>query len=302
MPSPGRGIEDRRHLDTVVDLVVGPRLRPLEGVTVNRVWPTPRRRLIGPFIFLDHMQRVELPAGVGLDVPPHPHIGLATVTWLFAGELMHADSLGVRQPIRPGDLNWMTAGRGITHSERTTDDDRARASQLHGIQAWVALPTEAEASAPTFEHVAAADLPVMEGGGARLRLIAGRAFGMESPVATLSPLFYLEATLDGDSALDLPPALGDRGIYIVSGRISIDGHDYPEGRLLALARDRACRIHAPAPTTLMLLGGAPLDGNRSIWWNFVARDDARIEAARQDWAAGNFPKVPGDDDFMPLPV
>jgi hypothetical protein len=302
MPTPGRAIEDRRHLDTVVDLVVGPRRRPLEGVTVNRVWPTPRQRLIGPFIFLDHLQCVDLPAGVGLDVPPHPHIGLATVTWLFAGELMHADSLGVRQPIRPGELNWMTAGRGITHSERSTDEDRARASQLHGVQAWVALPAESESGEPTFEHVAAADLPLIECDGVRLRLIAGRAFGIESPVATQSALFYLEATLDSGSTLDLPPELGERGIYIVSGQISIDSFDYRDGRLLVLGPDRGCRIEAIGETRLMLLGGAPLGGDRSIWWNFVASDAAKIEAARHDWAAGNFPKVPGDDEYMPLPV
>jgi redox-sensitive bicupin YhaK (pirin superfamily) len=301
MPSPGRAIEDRRHLDTVVDLVVGPRLRPLEGVTVNRVWPTPRRRLIGPFIFLDHLQRVDLSVGVGLDVPPHPHIGLATVTWLFAGELMHADSLGVRQPIRPGELNWMMAGRGITHSERSTGEDRARASELHGIQAWVAVPRESESLEPTFEHVGAADLPLIEQGGARLRLIAGSAYGLESPVATQSPLFYLDATLDAGSTLDLPAELGERGIYIVSGQISIDAFDYREGRLLVLDRDRACRIEALRPTRLMLLGGAPLDGDRAIWWNFVASDEATIETAKRDWAAGRFPRVPGDDDYMPLP-
>jgi redox-sensitive bicupin YhaK (pirin superfamily) len=296
MPSPGRAIEDRRHLDTVVDLVVGPRLRPLEGVTVNRVWPTPRQRLIGPFIFLDHLQSIELPAGVGLDVPPHPHIGLATVTWLFAGELMHADSLGVRQPIRPGELNWMTAGRGITHSERSTDEDRARASQLHGVQAWVALPAEAETGEPTFEHVAAADLPLIERDGVRLRLIAGHAFGSESPVATQSALFYLEATLDSGSTLDLPPELGERGIYIVSGRISIDSFGYREGRLLVLGRDRGCRIRAIEETRLMLLGGAPLGAQRTIWWNFGASDAAKRAAARHDWDAGHFPEDPGPAD------
>jgi hypothetical protein len=215
---------------------------------------------------------------------------------------MHADSLGVRQPIRPGELNWMTAGRGITHSERSTDEDRARASQLHGVQAWVALPAESESGEPTFEHVAAADLPLIECDGVRLRLIAGRAFGIESPVATQSALFYLEATLDSGSTLDLPPELGERGIYIVSGQISIDSFDYRDGRLLVLGPDRGCRIEAIGETRLMLLGGAPLGGDRSIWWNFVASDAAKIEAARHDWAAGNFPKVPGDDEYMPLPV
>jgi redox-sensitive bicupin YhaK (pirin superfamily) len=298
----GRAIEDRRHLDTVVDLVVGPRPRLLEGFTVNRVWPVPRRRLIGPFIFLDHLMPADLPAGTGFDVPPHPHIGLATVTWLFEGELMHADSLGVRQAIRPGELNWMTAGRGIAHSERSTDAERAQASRIHGTQAWVALPEAAETAEPTFEHVRAADLPSIELDGAGLRLIAGQAYGAKSPVATASPLFYLDAALETDARLDLPPELGERGIYIVAGEIEIDGFDYGAGRLLALANDRPCEIRARAAARLMLLGGAALGGDRAIWWNFVASDEARIEAAKQDWAGGRFAPVAGDDERMPLPV
>ena len=302
MPGRGRGIEDRSEFDTVVDLVVGPRLRSLEGLTVNRVWPTPRRRLIGPFIFLDHMQPAELPAGQGLDVPPHPHIGLATVTYLFEGELMHADSLGMRQPIRPGELNWMAAGRGITHSERSTDYDRARASRIHGVQAWVALPTEAEIAEPTFEHVDAARLPRIELAGATLCLIAGEAFGERSPVAIASPLFYLEARLDAGSTIDLPAELGERGIYIVAGAIEIDGYDYAAGRILVLQNASPCCIRALKASHLMLLGGAPLEGHREVWWNFVASDAAAIEGARADWGAGRFPQVPGDDEVMPLPV
>jgi hypothetical protein len=298
---PDRAIEDRRHLGTVVELVVGPRLRPLEGFTVNRVWPTPRRRLIGPFVFLDHLVPCELAPGAGFDVPPHPHIGLATVTWLFDGELLHADSLGVRQAIRPGELNWMTAGRGIAHSERSTDAERARASRLHGAQAWVALPEAAETAEPGFEHVAAGDLPVVERDGARLRLIAGEAYGARSPAQTASPLFYLEARLEAGAALEFPPELGERGIYIVDGTIGIGGDDYAAGRLLVLAGERACRIRAREAATLMLLGGAPLAGDRAIWWNFVASDAAMIEAAKRDWAADRFPRVPGDDERMPLP-
>jgi redox-sensitive bicupin YhaK (pirin superfamily) len=298
----GRAIEDRRHLDTVVDLVVGPRLRPLGGFTVNRVWPTPHRRLIGPFIFLDHLVLAELPAGKGFDVPPHPHIGLATVTWLFEGELMHADSLGVRQAIRPGELNWMTAARGIAHSERSTGAERAQPSRVHGAQAWVALPQAAEAAEPTFEHIAAADLPSIEREGARLRLIAGEAYGERSPVSTASPLFYIEAALETNAVLAFPPELGQRGIYIVSGEIEIDGDEYRGGRLLALADGRACEIRARGAAALLLLGGAPLDGDRGIWWNFVSSDDAKIEAAKRDWTAGRFPPVPGDEERMPLPA
>ena len=302
MPTRQGAIEDRTDLGTVVELVVGPRLRPLEGVTVNRVWPTPRRRLIGPFIFLDHLQPVELPAGEGLDVPPHPHIGLATVTWLFEGELMHADSLGIRQAIRPGELNWMTAGRGITHSERTTDEERARRSRLHGVQVWVALPRDVESAAPTFEHVAAVDLPVIETEDARLTLIAGEAYGGKAPVATASRLFYLEARLRAGASVDFPPELGERGVYIVAGAVEIDGYAYGAGRILVLAAARACRIRAPEPATLMLLGGAALEGDRAIWWNFVACDAAAIEAAKADWAEGRFAGVPGDDERMSMPA
>jgi len=294
-------IDDRRHLDTVVDLVVGPRRRLLEGFTVNRVWPIPARRLIGPFIFLDHLEDAELPPGAGFDVPPHPHIGLATVTWLFDGELMHADSLGIRQQLVPGELNWMSAGRGITHSERSTPAARAAASRLHGVQSWVALPAADERKEPSFQHVSRAALPLIETDSLRLQLIAGQAFGAESPVQTASPLFYADATLAAGGELDLPPGLGQRGIYIVSGRIEIDGFDYPAGRLLVLADGRDCRVFTADGTRLMLLGGEPLEGEREIWWNFVSSDPAQIEAARRDWADGRFPAVAGDDERMPLP-
>jgi redox-sensitive bicupin YhaK (pirin superfamily) len=291
-----------RSLDPVVETVVGPRLRSLEGLTVNRVWPTARRRLIGPFIFLDHMQPIGLPAGRGFDVPPHPHIGLATVTYLFEGELMHADSLGIRQPIRPGDLNWMTAGRGIAHSERSTDSERSRPSRLHGMQAWVALPRAVEQQPPRFEHVGADALPRFAVDDARLTLIAGAAFGRSAPVATASPLFYFEARIESGGVLELPADLGERGVYLVEGEIEIDGEPYGAGRMLVLKASRSCRIEARANTRLMLLGGEPLDGERLIWWNFVASDAASIEAAKADWSAGRFPAVPGDPELMPLPA
>lgn len=302
MAQQGRAIDDLGHLGTVVETAVGPRLRPLEGLTVNRVWPTARRRLIGPFVFLDHLQPTVLAPGQGLDVPPHPHIGLATVTWLFEGELMHADSLGFRQPIRPGELNWMTAGRGIAHAERTPASAREQAGRIHGAQAWVALPVAEERCEPRFEHVPADRLPLIEQAGARLRLIAGEAFGERSPVATASPLFYLEAQLDAGARIGLPPELGQRGVYTVSGRIAIEGYAYEAGRLLVLADDRPCEISAVEPALLMLLGGAALEADRAIWWNFVASDPALIEAAKADWAAGRFAAVPGDDERMPLPA
>jgi redox-sensitive bicupin YhaK (pirin superfamily) len=293
---------DPSSLDPVVELVVGPRLRPLEGVTVNRVWPTARRRLIGPFIFLDHLQPVALPAGQGLDVPAHPHIGLATVTYLFAGELMHRDSLGIVQPIRPGDLNWMTAGRGIAHSERSTDEERARPSRIHGVQAWVALPRASELAAPRFEHVSKADLPQFVMGDAWLTLIAGTAYGRTAPVSTDSPLFYVEARLESGGALEVPAQLGERGVFVVEGAIAIEGKTYEGGRLLVLRDTQPCLVEAKESTRLMLLGGEPLDGERLIWWNFVASDAALIEAAKLDWAQGHFPAVPGETGRMSLPA
>lgn len=284
-----------------VELVVGPRPRPLGGLEVNRVWPTAKRRLIGPFIFLDHLLPATLARGVGLDVPPHPHIGLATVTYLFTGELAHTDSLGCRQLIRPRELNWMTAGRGITHAERTPPTERARESSIHGTQAWVALPRAVENCAPSFVHYDAAALPVLEWPGVNMRLIAGAAFGARSPVATASELFYLEAEITEGSALTLPGGLGQRGCYIVAGRVRVGPIEYEAGRLLVLADGADIAIEALAMARLMLLGGQPLDGERQIWWNFVASDPARIEAARRDWAEEHFPPVPGDDERMPLP-
>jgi len=285
-----------------VGLVVGPRRRPLGDLEVNRVWPTARRRLIGPFIFLDHLLRAQLPPGRGLDVPPHPHIGIATVTYLFEGELMHTDSLGSRELIRPGELNWMTAGRGITHAERTPAAERARASVIHGTQAWVALPRDAESCAPTFEHYGAAVLPLLERRGVRMRLIAGAAFGERSPVATASDLFYLDAEMAAGATLVLPDALGQRGCYVVTGSVRVGTIAYEEGRIIVLADGADVGIEAVAPSRVMLLGGPPLDGDREIWWNFVASDPARIERAKRDWAEGRFPPVPGDAERMPLPA
>lgn len=288
--------------DSVVERTVGPRLRPLGGLTVNRVWPTARRRLIGPFIFFDHMQPAELPPGRGLDVPPHPHIGLATVTYLFEGELMHADSLGFKQAIRPGELNWMTAGRGITHAERSTAAERRNQSRIHGVQSWVALPADAEDGEPAFEHYAADRLPQLERPGISLRLIAGAAFGLRSPVWTLSELFYAEARLDEGASLSLAAALGERAVFVVSGELACGGQPYAAGRLVVLRDGADIEITALTASHCMLLGGAPLDGERHIWWNFVSSRSERIEAAKQDWQAGRFPAVPGDPERMSLPA
>jgi redox-sensitive bicupin YhaK (pirin superfamily) len=284
-----------------VVLTVGPRHRDLMGLTVNRVWPTARRRLIGPFVFFDHLLHASLSPGVGLDVPPHPHIGLATVTYLFDGEIMHADSMGVRQPIRPGELNWMHAGAGVTHSERSTEQERSAQTTVHGTQAWVALPSDAESSEPYFAHHSADELPGFERSGVAMKLIAGAAFGFEAPVATLSPLFYLEADFANGARLELPVELGQRSAYVIAGAVRVDGNEYAEGQMLVFDDLSAVEVEAMVPSKLMLLGGEPLTGDRFVWWNFVASSEDRIEAAKERWASKQFPEVPGDADYMPMP-
>jgi redox-sensitive bicupin YhaK (pirin superfamily) len=284
-----------------VALTVGPRLRDLAGFAVNRVWPTARRRLVGPFVFFDHMLPVELPAGVGLDVPPHPHIGLATVTYLFAGEIEHRDSLGSRQIIRPGDLNWMHAGRGIVHSERSSTAVRAARSELHAIQSWVALPQAQEDSEPSFRHYSRRDLPSVVDDGIELDLLAGKAFGLASPVECASALFYVRASLAEGRSIVLPAALGQRAAYVVSGAVNVARRRYERSQLLVFQDESAVTVEAESPALLMLFGGQPLDGERHVWWNFVASDSDRIAAAKRDWSEGRMPGVPGDSERMPLP-
>ena len=284
-----------------VELVIGPRIRPLGGLEVNRVWPTARRRLVGPFIFFDHMVRAGLPAGHGLDVPPHPHIGLATVTYLFEGEILHADSLGCRQVIRPGEINWMTAGRGITHSERTTDLERGRDSAIHGVQTWVALPRTLEACEPAFMHYGRDALPSVTLDGFELSVLAGSAFGAHAGVQPGFDLFYAAATGEAGAELSLPAGLGQRGIYVLDGAVDIGGQRYEAGRVLVLADGGDVRLSLAAAGRLMLFGGQPLDSDRHIDWNFVSSDPAAIERAKADWQARRFPRVPGDDGYMPLP-
>jgi redox-sensitive bicupin YhaK (pirin superfamily) len=286
----------------VVELGVGPRLRPLGGTQVNRVWPTARRKLIGPFIFFDHLQPTELPPGLGIDVPPHPHIGLATITYLFAGELIHRDSLGVEQAICPGDVNWMTAGRGIVHSERSGPGERARPSMLHGVQCWVALPTAAEHDEPSFRHWPADVLPIVETPGIRLRVIAGAAFGATAPVATATPLFYVEADVHEGASVALDADLGQRGVYVVSGTVVVDGSRHGAGRLIVLRDGVSATLTATVTAKLMMIGGAPLGGERYIWWNFVASTVEQIEAAKLAWSENRFAAVPGDEERMSMPT
>lgn len=289
-------------LPASVDLLITPRTRDLgEGFTVRRVLPYARRRHVGPFVFFDHMGPVQFEPGQGLDVRPHPHIGLATVTYLFEGEIMHRDSLGVVQPIRPGDVNWMVAGKGIAHSERTRPELRQSGAPLHGIQSWFALPRAHEETEPTFHHHPASSLPEIEKPGVRLRLIAGSAFGATSPAQTFAPMFYLDAQMSSGATLPLPDGYEEQAVYVAIGEILLEDQVYGEGTMLVLKPNVRPTITARGAARLMLLGGAPLDGERHLWWNFVSSSKERIEQAKADWRSGNWPKVPGETEFIPLP-
>jgi redox-sensitive bicupin YhaK (pirin superfamily) len=275
--------------------------RDIGGFSVRRVLPAVPKQMIGPFIFFDHMGPARLAPGEGLDVRPHPHIGLATVTYLFEGEILHRDSLGSVQPIRPGDVNWMTAGRGIAHSERTPPELRAAGPGVHGIQTWVALPRASEEVEPSFFHHPKASLPVLELQGATLRVIAGRAFGVRSPVAVFSDTLYAAVDLEPGASLALPPEHAERGVYVVEGNVTIGDTAIEPGQLAVLAEGVEAEVRAPFSATLMLLGGAKMDGPRFIWWNFVSSARERIERAKADWRADRFGAVPGDTERIPLP-
>ena len=281
--------------------VVESRRRDLGGFTVRRILPYAGGRMVGPFIFLDHMGPVSFSAGNGLDVRPHPHICLATVTFLFEGEIEHRDSLGVVQTIRPGEVNWMTAGSGIAHSERTGAALRASGHRLHGLQSWVALPAADEECAPAFHHFSSEQLPVRDGDGIRLRLIAGEAFGLSSPVQVFSQMFYVDATLERDALLDMPDEHAERAAYVVEGEVEIEGRKFGEGTLLVIAEGSSARLRATTASHVALLGGARLESERHIWWNFVASSTERIERAKRDWEAGKFARVTGDPEIMPMP-
>jgi redox-sensitive bicupin YhaK (pirin superfamily) len=271
-----------------------------DGFTVRRTLPAAERRMVGPFVFFDQMGPATIEAGRGLDVRPHPHIGLATVTYLFEGEILHRDSLGTVQPIRPGDVNWMTAGRGIVHSERTPLELRGKPSPLFGIQAWVGLPMEHEEAAPAFLHVGAADLPVMQERDARIRLIAGSLYGARSPVPTLSGLFYADAVLDAGARITLLPEHDERAAYVAAGAVECDGRECGQGAMLVFREGADVSVTARAASRVLLLGGEPI-GPRHIWWNFVSSRKERIGRAADDWKARRFDAVPGETEFIPLP-
>ena len=286
-----------------IELVLEARSRDLGGFVVQRVLPSPARRLVGPFIFFDHFGPVAFEPGRGMNVRPHPHIGLATVSYLFDGEIVHRDSLGSLQPIRPGDVNWMTAGHGIVHSERTSPERLESGASLHGIQSWVALPLEAEDSEPRFEHTPVTSLPRVTREGMRLTVVLGEMAGQRSPVRVASPTFYADAELDADASLGVPADYEERAAYVVSGRVACDGREFTRGTMVVFRPGERVRMNAAEPARVMLLGGAKLAGERHIFWNFVSSSAERIERAKDDWKAGRFPKVPGDEtEFIPLPA
>ena len=272
----------------------------LGGFEVLRILPWAGGRMVGPFIFLDQMGPVVFAPGAGIDVRPHPHIGLATVTYLYEGEILHRDSLGVVRAIRPGEVNWMTAGRGIAHSERTAPEVRARGHRLWGLQSWVALPPGHEEDAPSFLHFSKEQLPLIEKNGIELRLIAGALLGATSPVPTLSTMFYADAAMSIRSSLTLTPEHEERAVYIVQGALEVEDEVYNAGTLLVLAPGESVDLTAFGNSRVALLGGAPV-GERHIWWNFVSSLAERIEAAKRDWTEGRFPQVPGETEFIPLP-
>jgi redox-sensitive bicupin YhaK (pirin superfamily) len=286
---------------SAIERVIPGRPRDLGGFSVRRVLPAAGRQTIGPFIFFDHMGPARFEPGRGVDVRPHPHIGLATVTYLFEGAFLHRDSLGTVQLIEPGAVNWMVAGRGIAHSERTPPELRGGGSKIHGIQTWFALPLAREEDAPSFEHHPAAALPELERDGAVLRVVAGEAYGARSPVGVASPTLYVDAKLATGAELALPDDVVERAVYVASGALSIGGETFATGTMVEFTAGAAATIAATEPSRVMLLGGAPLDGPRHIWWNFVSSTRDRIEQAKSDWREERFSAVPGDTERIPLP-
>ncbi len=283
-------------------LSIPPRVHDLGGgFTVKRLLPHAKLRSVGPFVFFDHIGPALLDAAHPLEVRPHPHIGLATVTYLWEGAIMHRDSLGSLQEINPGDVNWMTAGRGIAHSERTPERLLGKPHRMHGLQTWVALPREHEEAEPAFVHHPAATLPVVELPGAHLTIVAGHAFGERAPVAVLSDTLYVSIDLQAGAALTIPAEHRERALYPVAGELELDGEALPLEHLAVLEPGEEPMLRARTDARVMLLGGAPLDGPRHVWWNFVSSSRERIEQAKADWREGRFGQVPGETEFIPLP-
>ncbi|HEX6613926.1 MAG TPA: pirin family protein [Rhodanobacteraceae bacterium] len=283
-------------------LLLHGREHDLGGFHVRRLLPQVGCRSIGPFVFFDHMGPARFPAGVGVDVRPHPHIGLATVTWLFEGVMRHRDTLGSVQDIRPGAVNWMTAGRGIAHSERTPPEARVEGAPLHGIQTWVALPLADQETEPAFHHVANERLPKIEGDGVRLTVVAGDAQGLRSPVRVFSPTLYLAGDMEHGATFELDDGHEQRALYVVEGAVGIGDQRVERHTLAVLPAKGRVRMNANADARVVIFGGAALDAPRHLWWNFVSSSRERIEQAKRDWVEGRFGLVPGDDqEFIPLP-
>lgn len=284
----------------VIELLIEPETKDLGEFTVRRALPDKRRQRVGPFIFFDHMGPAEFPPGSGVNVRSHPHIGLATITYLFEGEILHRDSLGYVQPIRPGEINWMTAGKGIVHSEKVTPELLESGQKLHGLQTWVALPLEDEEAEPRFEHYDADGIPGLARDGVEITVVIGTAYGETSPVQTSSETLYVEARLDDGASLALPDA-EELAVYVVDGEVMLDGRAVTGGVLAVLVNGKTATITANGSAHVMLCGGDTLEGDRIVWWNFVSSSRERLEKAKQDWLDGNFEPVPGEVDFIPLP-
>ena len=297
-PVPG----DATSVDAVETLIV-PRAVDLGEMTVRRALPSTKRQMVGPFIFFDQMGPAEFLTDAGIDVRPHPHINLATLTYLFEGQILHRDSLGTRRTIEPGAVNWMRAGRGIVHSERTAPERLRTGQRLFGIQTWMALPVAQEESDPAFMHHGAHDLPVIDSDGITARLIEGSAFGATSPLATASDTLYADVQLVAGSTVPIEANAEERALYTISGTIDIAGDTFDPGQLLVLRPGDAIAVSARSAARFMLFGGAPMEGPRYIWWNFVSSRPERIEEAKEEWRRGRFDTVPGDaEEFIPLPT
>ncbi len=285
---------------TSIELVIEPVTKDLGEFTVDRLLPDKRRQRVGPFIFFDHIGPADFAPGSGVNVRSHPHIGLATVTYLFDGEMLHRDSLGFVQVIRAGAVNWMTAGRGIAHSEKVTEEVLASGQRLHGIQVWVALPLESEEIEPRFEHYASEDIPAVDLEGANARVVIGSAYGLTSPVQTESETLYVELQIDAGASVELPRT-EELAVFVIDGDIRIDGQAIPTGSLAVLVNDSTATLEATCRSHVMLCGGASLPGERILWWNFVSSSRERMQQAKADWRDGRFDTVPGESDFIPLP-
>lgn len=292
--------DDFGHGDSAIELAIAGRQRQLGDFEVGRVLPAPARRMVGPFAFFDHMGPAHLEAGRGMDVRPHPHIGLSTVTYLFDGEILHRDSVGSLQAIRPGAINWMTAGRGIVHSERSPAEARALGPKLHGLQLWVALPRALEETEPSFSHHPAETIPQLDAPGMRVRVLAGEAYGAVAPTPIASPLFYVEAHLEAGAKLEVPD-YPERAVYVIAGEVRSGSTTVPPRTMAVLRAGAKATLEATGRTHLALIGGEPLSEPRFIWWNFVSSSQDRIVQAAHDWKGERFPLVPGDDvERIPL--